>query len=418
MSKKDKDYASSNKSILIDTFVRLISILSKFLFGIFLLKYLDEHNFGLFTYINAIIFFCIYLCSFDIYTFFHRDYVKKKLTLEELITYQIKVSTTITILVSILLFLYFSISNDLSLILKISICLLLLIETLYAEMFRVFRLIDKFSFANLVNLLKIITMSLSLLLFIGFEIENKLSIIIIFWIVSSLLCIYLMLSKLQYNFKKYMNYTLQFKYFYKALLSSLLMFLSTVVIRFLLSFDRLFFGYINNSEALVIFGFFFMIGSVLTIMIDAGVGSKLYANILNKNLNKKKLITISNILSIGKKYFVISFFYFLIMIFFLYFGIDILLIFVDKMFLQNYLTIGYFMLSIAYIHSIGIPFALVLFKKHADSLTLKINLFSLFPILLIFFIYYENYIFFCYVLLLCAIVNSFLKIFIFKFIVK
>lgn len=260
--------------------IRAVGLGSKFLFLLLAPKYLALEDIGSYGIVNTTINLGIYFLGFEFYTYYTRDIaLSSKSTISKYFFNQIVFYGFSYFL--FLPFLYFFIYFEfLPIEFILPLTLLLIVEHLNQELFRVFVAIKKALTANL--LLSIKALWVFIILFDWFFADWNIGIVSILYVwlfVSSfslLLATYLLFSKNEY----YLTFTLDKSWIKKGISVSFIFFIGSLSIKLVQFGNRFFLEKYAGKALLGEFIFFDNIASIINIVVYTGIVSVLLPDLI------------------------------------------------------------------------------------------------------------------------------------------
>ena len=275
---------------ILSLFLRLSGVAAKFLLVVLIVKHESLEFQGTFTLINQSIGLMIYFVGLDFYIF----YSKKMVTNVDKIGEYFKNALLLYFASGLLVALVFITMSVLFLNLSpklVGLMLLLFVmEHIGQELMRVYIVIGKVSFANLIVFCR--TGLWSIAAVVVLLVENTLSLVqlLAMWIISSAISVIVGFYKFP-NVKLLLSAKFDKTFIKEGISFSLLVFLSTICTRLIEYSDKYILALISTKKMVGIYSVYFQISNISTIVISTVLISFLYPKILkySQQFSKEKL---------------------------------------------------------------------------------------------------------------------------------
>lgn len=361
---------------IIDMTLRFLSIVAKVVLVFIAARELATDQFGIFITIQATISLYQYLAGGDISLISHRFFLLGRLSLADLIVTQLPLQILTIILASIAMVENFSASRNSYLI--IMVVGVLIFETITTEGQRLLVSMGKFTTANLALFIKSTGWIIPLMAYWGWKGGEVFS-LLEFWlcglvIAALFIVITIFLSGDIWREAKF-NKELASEIVRKAIW----ILMGTLALRALFSLDRLIVEKYGGLDAVGGYGFFLGIAAAYLAILDAGVLTRIYPNIVRAVSDGDNETIYYNI-----KLSIITSIVFCVISLLLYsYFIDYLLIIVNKNSYINLKYIGYISILSYSFYACSLGYYYVIYGMKKDKTILFINFICTIPLLII-----------------------------------
>lgn len=347
-------------SYIINLSIRALTLLGKFVLFFYMAKYLEPSDLGIYGLFVTLTIFAVYVVGLDFYTFSTRelaviekknwaDYIKSQLFL-----------LFLTYLTFFPIFLYIS-TFFISTQWIYFLVFIVFLEHINQEIMRLLIVDNKTILAN--NLL-FIRSGLWCYFIIGLMffsvVEHKLNNILITWLSFGIIVlIFGTIYALQGVDLR--NARVQYDWLKKGLKISIFFLFSTIIVRLMMTIDKLWLEFLEGIEKVAVYSLFFSLSSVLIAFLDSGYFSFLYPKMIKHKENKQLFLKLVKDMTKGTIIivFVISV---IMIIFFPYF-----LKWVDRGIYIEYKNIFYILLFSNIVYSFSMIPHYILYAKNRDS---------------------------------------------------
>lgn len=361
-----------NRYVLIDAFIRLITIATRGMFVFAAAKYLEGSDFGYYIAIGASISLLQYFVAGDYSYITHRELFADRLRLEEILGAQVPLLSLLFLASIPLLIILLPLHIEMHLI--ILAAAILFFESATSELQRHLVAISKFTRANLLLFLKSAGWMMPTLCL--FYLDNKyrsIDTLLIAWTVGLGVSLSLGLFGIPKNITLQWskNKRLLFKYF--AAVPNVLV--GTIATRSLFSVDRIVVEKFVGLEMVGVYGLYVGISAAFVAILDAGVLTRSYPGLVTSavkdpvhfnSISKRIRMQI-----IGVTIFAIAVYYM---------TIEIFLRFISKSGMTDYSNAGALLILAYGVYSLSFPLNCKLYALGHDKSISLINVVSLLPL--------------------------------------
>lgn len=278
---------------------------SKLILILFLARLLPANELGMFTLVSTSIGYLIYIVGLELYTYTNRELIKETKNPEFILKNQF--FTYLVAYAIIICFFYFFnlVTKTISLKIFFLAALLLFLEHLSQEFYRIYISLSK---QNLASFILFIRSALWIFLAIPIISINSslrsVEVILAFWIFGSffscLISIYYM-SKIINQWSQKIDYD----WLRKGILVALPFLISTLATKALFTIDKYWLAYLTNLDTVAAYAIYLSISMAIVAFLDASVFSFIYAEIIKSKKsptdfrkNFRKLIKQTTIVTI------------------------------------------------------------------------------------------------------------------------
>lgn len=273
---------------LINLSIRGLTLLGKFILLFYMAKYLSTQELGVYGLIVVIISYSFYLVGLDFYTYSTRElvvrpksewggYIKKQGQLI-LVTYAVFLPV-----------IFFAAQSFLSNGWLVFLIILIVLEHLNQEFMR---LLIASSEAVIASNLLFIRSGLWCYIVIALMhlelVEKSLVTVLIFWIIFNLLALIYSLIVVVNNTKLKNTKKIQYKWVLQGLKICLPLLFSTLIVRAITTYDRVWLQKIDGIEVVAVYALFFGLTNSILSFLETSIFSFIYPKMLKETNNKEK----------------------------------------------------------------------------------------------------------------------------------
>lgn len=279
-------------------FLRGVSLLGRFALTFFIVKELSLELQGEYTLLVTTITLLVMLVGFDFYIYSSRRVTKKKERLIFILKNQLYTHAVIFMFVSFLIVVYFYFfENLISIYFVFLMIVLLFFEHLGQELFRMYLILEKTLFANLLLFIRtgIWALVLSMYLFLSEVVELNLETILISWLFSAIFSVIVGLVYFP-DINLFFDVKVDKQWIKKGIKVGVVMFISTIGIKIVEYSDRYLIVYFLEKTSLGIYSMFFQLYNLINVVVFTLIISFVYPKIfhaVNDN-NKQKILKLKN----------------------------------------------------------------------------------------------------------------------------
>lgn len=362
-------------AILLDTFIRLITITTRGIFVFAAAKYLDGVDFGLYIAIGATISLLQYFVAGDYSYIVHRELFSGKARLEEILGAQVPLLSALflaTIPVLIIL-----LPTDIEIHLIILAAVILLIESITSELQRHLIAISKFTRANVVLFLKSSGWMIPVLcLFYSDNNFKNIDALFVSWTIG--LAVSFVVGVLGVPTKITLQWSANKSLLLKYVTSVPIVLAGTIATRALFSLDRIIVERFLGLESVGVYGLYVGIAAAFVALLDAGVLSRSYPELVKNAVDNHKYF---NIISKRIKIKITAVTIAFIVVYYLL--IEIFLYLIGKPRVDEYSSLGVLLILAYGIYSLSFPLNCKLYALKSDKTISIINVAALLPLIAI-----------------------------------
>lgn len=349
---------------LINVLLRGTTLASKFLLIIFLAKFLDVLEVGMYGLLSAVIIYSIYLVGFELYVYANRLVISQKAYKKDIFVSQILIGTLVyLVLLPFAYLLYQLLGYDG--IYFYYLIFIVYFEYLILEVYRYFVATERQLKGSLILFVGSGLWPMLLVLFFMFDEGNRdLESVFFFWLIGSFVgMIYglFSLEKSSLSFESVKEWGLILVS--KGLKITFLYFLAALAFKALFTVDRFIFEYSASLSLLAPYILYMTISLAVLSFIDASVNAFFYPKIINASANGndhefKKLFRLNL-----RDSMLVGLFLSLLVMLVGVFGVD----FLDKAEYKTNLIFLPILLLIMLLQAVGVCFQIGLYAKHDDK---------------------------------------------------
>lgn len=279
-------------------FLRGVSLLGRFALTFFIVKELSLELQGEYTLLVTTITLLVMLVGFDFYIYSSRRVTKKKERLIFILKNQLYTHAVIFMFVSFLIVVYFYFfENLISIYFVFLMIVLLFFEHLGQELFRMYLILEKTLFANLLLFIRtgIWALVLSMYLFLSEVVALNLETILISWLFSAIFSVIVGLVYFP-DINLFFDVKVDKQWIKKGIKVGVVMFISTIGIKIVEYSDRYLIVYFLEKTSLGIYSMFFQLYNLINVVVFTLIISFVYPKIfhaVNDN-NKQKILKLKN----------------------------------------------------------------------------------------------------------------------------
>jgi len=354
-------------------FLRGISLLGRFALTFFITKELSLELQGEYTLLATTITLLVMLVGFDFYIYSSRRIVKKKESSIFILKNQLFLHSVIFVFISFLIVGYFYFFKTFFSIYYIFLIIsLLFFEHLGQELFRMYLILEKTLFANLLLFLRtgVWAIALSGYLFLFKVSELNLETILILWLFSAILSVFTGMLYFP-NIKLLFDTKIDNQWIKKGLKVGLVMFISTISVKIVEYSDRYLIDYFLGKTDLGIYSIFFQLYNLINVVIFTLIISFTYPKIFHAvNDNHKQ-----NILKLKNQIIIKSSLIIILYGAFFWFTLPLILKTIDKNELYPHQLIFFILLLGGLFLNISFSYHYILIAKGRELSIVKSTLF-------------------------------------------
>jgi O-antigen/teichoic acid export membrane protein len=351
---------------LVNVFLRIGGIGSKFIIITLMSKYFDVNIFGDYGLITSLITILIFALGLDFYNFSIRD-VLKTIAPQEIVNKVVSTGLLYVLIYASFTILGYFVFNSIEYIKPFALLVILLVITEHLSQ-EIYRLLIGFKKVLLANVLLFIrTAGWSIVIIYYYYNQRLITIdtIFSFWLIANLLTIvYVLVLALIQNYNKIKNTNLNLVWIKKGLKICSVFFLATISLKSIEYANRFIVDYFMGGKLAGIFLFYSNISILITVYINTIVVSFE----LPELITSAKSLNINNLLKKFKKSLII---HMIISSVFILLIIKPLLIWQNKVEFENYLPLIYFFIIGVGLMNYSLLYHFKLYIYHRDMALLK-----------------------------------------------
>ncbi len=275
---------------IVSVSLRLLTLAVKFIFVIFIAKFISTKDMANYGYIMAIIGYMIYAVGFEFYTYSNRILIcAKEEELYNLIWNQ-QVFYLIVYIAALPLLFFAMLSFSFSPFMSGLVCTLVFLEHICQEWNRILISLGKSLEASVVLFLRGGAWSIAVILIMFlYDSLRNLDVILVGWIIGLMLPLYIcLLETLKLRKKSKGIFTIDLLWIKKGILVSISLFIASLAIKATVTFDRFFIGDLGGEEVVAAYVIYISISNAILSSVDAAVVSFMFPSIIKSAHQKNK----------------------------------------------------------------------------------------------------------------------------------
>ncbi len=279
----------NNKITYVSLFLRVAGLVGRVVLMFFLAKNLSVEEMGFYGLFTATITYALFIVGADFYTFSEREILKSTES-----DYSRIIKNHFIFFLCSYLFVFLS-SISLFIFKIISwkwvsfFYLLLFLENFSQELFRLLVSLKKVVLAQTVAFFRLGAWTYLLFFYAFFNFHIGLNEVFIFWILGSLTaCLIGMWYLIKQDWFQWSSAKVDFFWIKKGIIASKMMFANTLCWRALFSMDRYILLLFTDTSTLGIYSFYSNFSNSLLTLLDTGILSQYYPNLVQSYQNQKK----------------------------------------------------------------------------------------------------------------------------------
>lgn len=262
----------------VDLAIRSCTIAARAIFIFVVAKVLPLEEFGTFAYLQASISLLLYVAGGDFHMFAHRELLANRCSLAEMLK-----SQSLFLLASISVACAIAAVSSQGTVAEPWIALLLLLlvgETLTAELVRILITAGRPTSGNIVNFLKSAGWMLPVIAGSASGIHTTLSLILVAWAVGLVVSAVVALVRLPCSFGMVLRSEIPLGFYRRAMKVLPIILVGTIALRAAFSLDRILIERLLDAESVGIYAFYAGCAAAYLAMLDAGVMMRLYPGLV------------------------------------------------------------------------------------------------------------------------------------------
>ncbi len=328
-----------------------IALISRFIFVLFVGKYLGPTTLGEYSYIVTVIVTFSFLWGFEFHTTYQRFFIKSKVDMKKKIIGRQIYFTSITFSISFIglsLLIYFNILN---LPFLYIVGFLFIFEHYNTEFNRMLINLKKPITASFANLIRVSLWIFILLIYLLINKTADLNFLLNLWLISNIICFiysyYAISIHLGKNF--FIPHFKNFKWVILNFKKNLLFFTNGFLDKMIEIVDRYFIAYLLTITALGIYFYYYSLAMAIFVFLSAGIGT-IFGPMIIEAYMKGDFISYKKI---RNNYIIVTVFLYIIGLIFAYPALEIVLYLTKRPIINEYKLLFWILYIVAFIKVIN-----------------------------------------------------------------